>query len=628
MILETFLLFCLVLCAYGLGRAILPVQGKPGGSHAFTALFLGLLLLTFCYILLASFEYASRISVSILVLGAGAGAWAFKATRSTPLPDWSPVLCFVGAVIALPTFLQGVMMSGGSFPPVFYNVDNAYFLQFVHSFLDLGKYPPPRLDNYELPAHGYHYGVMALGALIAQFTGMAPHTAFLLWVAVFGIAAFVASINALLKALNVDSVRERALILIVLAPGLIDVVNPTVRMEYLINHPVGTAKIIVKALWLEGIDQGMDHKPYTIHLASLYGLTLCFLAMSFTLAREQRRHPSAYLLVVSMMPLIKTPYMGFLGIGIGCYAVYRFIRNRDWKELFVPVVAGISMLIVFYVFGASSSTPTGGFIFGYPGGIERNTHDTVMIFILSGILVFSIAGLWRRVPRVWAEGLSFFVPLLILAMFLKVEQRNANQLFTLLPWMATLYLALICVRAAAHSSVPGKLAASVVLVPLVLLSSLGLGNYIGTLISQPEAGYEYVDNRPLADVLQNLPPQDSLLVTNDLRYPADDFARDKRQFQLAALFGHKFFGAELVYSRAVQTRTEKNRAVYADRLKAARAFSNGEWDTSAIDSLVSRYPITHLLIHHPFPHPEEIPLHLVAENFRYRLYSFERNKTD
>src|SRR5437763_14794214 len=63
----------------------------------------------------------------------------------------------------------------------------------------------------------------------------------------------------------------------------------------------------------------------------------------------------------------------------------------------------------------------------------------------------------------------------------------------------------------------------------------------------PDSGHEFADNRTIAAALAAIPVNRSIIVTNDLRYPTDNFGRDDRQMQIPALFGHQAFSANFAY---------------------------------------------------------------------------------
>jgi hypothetical protein len=65
--------------------------------------------------------------------------------------------------------------------------------------------------------------------------------------------------------------------------------------------------------------------------------------------------------------------------------------------------------------------------------------------------------------------------------------------------------------------------------------------YSFQLLRDPASGNDFVDNRSLAEALAVIPTHGTIIVTNDLRYPAGNFTRDDRQMQIPALFGHQAF---------------------------------------------------------------------------------------
>jgi hypothetical protein len=102
-------------------------------------------------------------------------------------------------------------------------------------------------------------------------------------------------------------------------------------------------------------------------------------------------------------------------------------------------------------------------------------------------------------------------------------------------------------------------------------------------------------------------------VTNDLRYPADDYKRDHRQMQIPALFGHQAYAANTRYERDP---TAERRIAQQARL-ARKA-----WDPE-LPRIAAEEGWTHLLIHKGAPYPEEIPLTAQFENDRYIVYTFD-----
>jgi hypothetical protein len=129
----------------------------------------------------------------------------------------------------------------------------------------------------------------------------------------------------------------------------------------------------------------------------------------------------------------------------------------------------------------------------------------------------------------------------------------------------------------------------------------------------PEYGHEYVDNRPLAEALATIPVNGSVIVTNDFRYPAENYTKDLRQAQFPALFGHQAYAINFVYERYPDSRK---------RLALQQRFRNPEWDPE-LERIAGRLGWTHLVIRRAAPHPKEIPLPLVFENEAYQVYEFK-----
>jgi hypothetical protein len=99
------------------------------------------------------------------------------------------------------------------------------------------------------------------------------------------------------------------------------------------------------------------------------------------------------------------------------------------------------------------------------------------------------------------------------------------------------------------------LAVALVTAPVVIAAI----SYSSRLLRIPESGHEFADNRTLAQALAIIPTSGSIIVTNDLWYPADNFGRDGRQMQIPALIGHQAFSANFSYepvedfSRTIRT---------------------------------------------------------------------------
>jgi hypothetical protein len=91
---------------------------------------------------------------------------------------WDGVAAGILALILLsPIVISVFYMAPGSFPPVFYNIDTAYFLEKVHGLAAATTYPPvaeQRGCAARMPAQDSGDG----GTDLAQFRTVAPQSVF------------------------------------------------------------------------------------------------------------------------------------------------------------------------------------------------------------------------------------------------------------------------------------------------------------------------------------------------------------------------------------------------------------------------------------------------------------------
>ena len=160
---------------------------------------------------------------------------------------------------------------------------------------------------------------------------------------------------------------------------------------------------------------------------------------------------------------------------------------------------------------------------------------------------------------------------------------------------------------------PGLRAAFLfVLVLTILPTVLVAGRYARVLIVDHQEGHEFVDNRAIAAALAAIPTDGTIIVTNDLRHPAQRFSRDNRQMQIPALFGHQAFAVNFAYE-VFEFSRERH---------ALQPLLQAEQWSDAIDEAARLYGWTHLLIRRDYAHPASIPLEQIFVNEFYEVYRF------
>jgi len=150
------------------------------------------------------------------------------------------------------------------------------------------------------------------------------------------------------------------------------------------------------------------------------------------------------------------------------------------------------------------------------------------------------------------------------------------------------------------------------LVAAVTPALTAAARYADVLVEQPARAHEFTDNRAIAQALAVIPVKASILVTNDLRYPADDFRREGLQMQVVSLFGHQAFAVNYMYEAYPFS---------GDRRRLQRLLEAPDW-TPAIHEAARTHHWTHLLIRKDFPHPQRIPLEQIFDGELYSVFRF------
>jgi hypothetical protein len=111
------------------------------------------------------------LAAGVWIRGRAAFAWPHGGFRLR----WDGVGAAIAATVLLsPIAITFFYMAPGNFPPVFYNIDTACFLEKVHGLTAAISYPPESLGNVGV-RRTYHYGTQAIAALISRSSGLLPH---------------------------------------------------------------------------------------------------------------------------------------------------------------------------------------------------------------------------------------------------------------------------------------------------------------------------------------------------------------------------------------------------------------------------------------------------------------------
>ena len=552
---------------------------------------------------------------TLVIRGRTAFAWPHQAIRFR----WDGVAAgFLVVILLCPIAIAFLRMAPGPFPPVFYNVDTAYGLEKVHALVVARSFPPPSLSNVGV-ARTYHYGIHAMAALISRGSGLLPHHA------LFLIVLPLLALGTVAAAVAVARHLSATLPLAVTVPLLL------VAAPYL-TRPFSDE--VVPRMW-DTATSGRFSLDWITGDYELWGI----------LANEAQN--SDFLILGSIAAVAAAPSIGWplaaflIGSSLlfktttGIALVSGFLLAAGWQAVVarqhrLPAPA----LLVCAVFAATfglfflSSFSSAFRVELYPLEQIRGIVNATGLVSARGLL---IDGLWLLLPalivlapraeavdqRSAALLLMALGPLIVINTTRLVHVGNGGagagldwvQIPRSVPYLIHAFALSVASRRWSYLGrarrVAFVLASAVVITPVVIAAL----SYSSRVLKVPDGGHEFVDNRVIAEALMAIPTEGSVIVTNDLRYPAENFGRNDRQMQIPALFGHQAFSANFAYEPI------------EDRRELQRLLQRPEW-SDAIATAARTYHWTHFLVRKDYVHPTPIPLTRIFENDSYTVYQF------
>ena len=601
---------------YAVGSLFLP--HADGVALAVIRTVAGLLLTTMSFLLslVLTLPWFAGPALLIAAVAIARRRAAFSLQVMVPRFRWDGAVAALLALTMLsPVLVSFAFMAPGEFPPVFYNVDTAYSLEKVHALVRAENYPPPSLSNVGVRGT-YHYGTQGMAAFVSRTSGLLPHQALfavVLPLLTCGIAAGAAA-AARFVAPAVPLALSVPLLLIstpTLANAFWAELGPQ-WWEILRSGQLSLDRLLGEnARWgflsNEGQNLGGDF------------LTLSAIA-AIAAAPKLGRILPAFLIGSAL--IVKTP------IGIALMAA--FGMREVWSALGARQVWPSSQALM--TAGAFAATVVAFFLVSYESryGVEPFPLYHLTEVARAGRLTgLAFDALWLLLPAIIAatagsapptRGSS--TPFLVMALG-PILVVNATHLSTggggsggdwlqVLHPVPFLLHAFVLSVASARWNVMGAgrraaflLAVAVAVAPVAAAA----GRYTTQLLQQPETGHDFVDNRSIAAALSAIPREGTVVVTNDLRYPAQNFSRDFRQMQIPALFGHQAFAANYAYE------------LVEYRRPLQLLLQQEQW-SSAITDAARTHGWTHLVIRKDYPYPQPVPLERVFENDFYAVFRF------
>ena len=612
------------LCGYVAGALLLAPDEQDGPSLGLVRLVAGLLLTTVGFLLalviLAPWFVGPAAVLAVAI--ARYRAAAFRLPRFEFTVTWDgAAAAAVAAIVAAPVIVASLRMGAGDFPPVFFNVDSSYFLEKVHALARTSIYPPESLGVAGGRAT-YHFGTHATAALISRAAGLAPHHALLLIVLPLLMCGIVAAAFVLARQLASSLPSAVAIPMLLTA-------TPTLWMPFWKTLGPMFWQVFSSGSFEPLSTLSTNYELWGISTNNAQNLATSFLTLAALagIAMQPARGWRLPVFLIGSAVLFKAPTGVALASGFTIAQLCRGWSERSWRPMIGVAGVFVVFALVYVAFWIAPSLPI-----EYKTELAPFFHikflaerERVGAFVADLVWLFAPALILLPFKPLAADSRSLplllfaITPLLVVNTLQAVDLRpgfgiDQNWPQVLIP-VPLLIHALVLSVAAARWDRLGRFsrAAFLALVALAVVPPLWVaGRYSDILIVHPEQGHEYVDNRPIAAALRSIPVQGSVIVTNDLRYPAEGFARDLRQMQIPALFGHQAFAVNYVYESYPFSRS---------RYELQKLLQAEQW-TRDIDQAAHTFGWTHLLIRKDYMHPQMIPLERVFDDELYAVYRF------
>lgn len=539
------------------------------------------------------------------------------------------VSCIVCACWLAPAVAGAALMGRGPYPSAFFHVDTPLRLTHVRALQNPGPMPPPSLTNAgQAPA--YHYGGPGVAAALATLSGLPPHTALFAVAIPLALIGMVCAARLLAAAFTEPgTLLHAALAAFILTAWSTELLNAADAVWRSVGGWDSTVlRAFLERTWSSPETFG-NHFP---DVTPVYGRLLLMVSALPLVDRAPRRLWAAAT-AVALLGQVRAGVGLIAGIVLIAAAAIQWMRTRHHRVM-LPVLAGGTAALL--ALTAGGDTPMLPFtIVIQPLWLARHfpgvfINDLLAVTMIAGLPWLLASGGWSSSERSLARRLALPVAAAVAALYAvynlgggMIDERtwgwDGQQ--PLMPWTdwiqslidAPMLFALLGASALAARwpamRRPRQIGAMVL---LGVVATLPLAHRLKTTVlmwTEPLRAHEYVDNRETARAMAVIPVAGTVTATNDLRYPAEDFARDEHQYQLAALFGHVTYAAP-GYERYPG---------WEQRVALQRALASSSVDCNVLRRLEEE-GVTHLLIHKRIAHPSSLPLRHLLDDAAYTVF--------
>ena len=577
-------------------------------------------------------SFAALAAATALVVPAATTLYR-RGWRATPARfDVGPGTIAVWLVFLIwfaPVAVGAVRMGTGPYPSMFFNVDTPFRLTHVRELARSDRFPPLSSSNVGTVGAN-HYGAAAAATVMTALTGFPPHTAlFAIVLPVAALGTFAATLLICRRLSGtIGGTLTIALLLLVLTSWLWPIPEVVGTAGRTATERTGTPlQSFAAELWRDP----QSFNNYFEDVTHLIGRTLFLLACLPLVTSGSRSRWTAAVAVV-LLGQVKTGHALIAGIALAVSALVEAVRTRR-GDVFIPPAIAAALSAAFIKLGSVGGLFTVHLQPFWMLSYSSNTVERhVLAFLIIAVAPVAAATAAGRGAGWRGEWRSRILPPVvataaIYAFFLMVGASWPGRSWvpgvppTPGPFAAflepllqipTLFAIIGGAGVAAlwPSLRPAGRAGAVLVIAVLALPALAHRTR-GTLmmIASPAMAHEQVDNRAIAGALETIPVRTAVIATNDLRYPADGYARDLLQYQIPAVMGHQAFGLP-GYDRYPAWET---------RVLLQRALGRPVRSCSALRALADA-GVTHILLHKLAPHPDSLPLTRTYDSDRYAVY--------
>jgi len=441
-----------------------------------------------------------------------------------------------------PIILQSFRMGIGKFPAEFYSVDTPYYLNFVYTFLKNNNWPITSLTNNGI-IFNTHIGTSALAALISLITQIPPHQVYLLILPLlFSFSLFFIIYDIIITIFsNFSSFFIKFLLFLVFLLS---------TNQFYFKDP-STVNLILHLLnyntfpflfgnFNEIFFKIQNYQAYFPLLTSLYGklLVLIWVRTIFSMNRFNN-YFITFIFISCTLIIFKIPYAPLIIYGSILKLYFDYLDDKQSLN-FLFIILIIFTNVFFYLIltpeATSFASPTKIIFSPAISTFNLNLIISILIFLIPGIFFYRR----NKINKFNKLFLYILLPPILFSCFFTIQNSNSPQLFILLPIFSFLFL----MNTLEYSVLYNKVLIFLLFILLIppIFSNI---NYINVLLLDKNNSHEYVDNRIIANALLRIPVHGSVIATNDLYYPANNYVRYNRQYQISSIFGHQQYASDL-----------------------------------------------------------------------------------